>query len=416
MPDVVIDSILEAGKRVLRGLVPLAALSIAVAPAPRASAASAASTPSPEEAGRTRIALLPIEDLSGVPAPLRAIRAELAQHLAQHGVEVLPDEALEELLARHRVRWTGGVSRELARAIRDESGAGAVLVSSLDLYVEALPLEIALTSRLVSADDRAEILWMDAVASAGDDAPGFLGLGLVTDAEALRGRALDRLAGSLERYLAGGSRAPRGGGRAGADDRLDWRSRYEPRRANRVPEGSLVGEGRTRVAVIPFINECPAPQGGEIVSLLFLARLAAIRGLEVVEPGVVREALLQARMIQEGGLSLPQVDLLRAMLDVDLVISGRVTDYEEYGGHSGTPVVAFSTGVFDAAKRRIVWTSISHNRGNDGVFFFDAGRIRTAHALASEMAGAAIGRLLGRNPSGRAGPRGSPAPRGGEAR
>jgi hypothetical protein len=131
------------------------------------------------------------------------------------------------------------------------------------------------------------------------------------------------------------------------------------------------------------------------MALHFVERLARLPGVEVVEPGVVRQTLLKTRMIQEGGLSLAQADVLRAMLDVDLVVAGRVAEYQDLHGVLGAPLVEFAVQGIDAAKRQVVWTSFSYNRGDDGVFFFDSGRVYTAHALASKMAGAVVEKFLG---------------------
>jgi hypothetical protein len=87
----------------------------------------------------------------------------------------------------------------------------------------------------------------------------------------------------------------------------------------------------------------------------------------------------------EGGLSLPQADLLHVVLEADLVLTGDIWNYEDYGGPHG-PYVNFSARVFDMATRRVTWASISYNRGDDGVFFFDMGQVNTAHSIASEMA------------------------------
>jgi len=34
----------------------------------------------------------------------------------------------------------------------------------------------------------------------------------------------------------------------------------------------------------------------------------------------------------------------------------------------------------------VIWVSRSYNDGEEGVFFFDVGRVNTAHDLASQMA------------------------------
>ena len=41
----------------------------------------------------------------------------------------------------------------------------------------------------------------------------------------------------------------------------------------------------------------------------------------------------------------------------------------------------------------VVWSSESYNRGDEGVFFFDLGKVNTAHAMAIRMA-ESIGDML----------------------
>jgi hypothetical protein len=55
--------------------------------------------------------------------------------------------------------------------------------------------------------------------------------------------------------------------------------------------------------------------------------------------------------------------------------------------------VEFSTRVFDMKTRQIVWTSSSHNQGDDGVFFFNLGKVNTAHGMATGMVRSVVERL-----------------------
>ena len=86
----------------------------------------------------------------------------------------------------------------------------------------------------------------------------------------------------------------------------------------------------------------------------------------------------------QAGPSLDNVDLISAKssLGADLVFSGTVFDYQDV---AGTPKVDFSMKIMNPRSRKMVWSSRSHNTGEEGVYFFDIGRIYTAHRLASEM-------------------------------
>jgi hypothetical protein len=149
-----------------------------------------------------------------------------------------------------------------------------------------------------------------------------------------------------------------------------------------------------RIAVLPFSNESTAARAGDILTLQIVRGLAESRGVDVVEPGIVREVLLNARLIQEEGLSIPQAELLRALLEVDVVLFGEVTEYVEAEGGGREPEVDFLVRAVDTARRQVIWSSTSHGRGDDGVFFFGLGSVPTAHRLASEMARALVETIL----------------------
>jgi hypothetical protein len=129
------------------------------------------------------------------------------------------------------------------------------------------------------------------------------------------------------------------------------------------------------------------------MALHFLRELSWMGNIDVVEPGEVRQVLLRSRTIMEGGLSLPQADLLHDALGVDLVLTGIVTEYQDNIGGVGNPKVEFSARVFDMKTRQIVWSSASYNEGNDGVYFFNLGKVNTAHGMTSGMVRAAVRKM-----------------------
>jgi hypothetical protein len=134
---------------------------------------------------------------------------------------------------------------------------------------------------------------------------------------------------------------------------------------------------------------------GSLMDLHFVDRLAQAVNVRVVEPGVVREEMLRLRIIMQDGLSDPQAGLLFSVLESDLLLSGLVAEYQDFeGGTGGQARVAFSVQVFDMKSRRVVWSSRSYNRGDDGVFFFGVGEVKTAAAMTSEMAWAVVERMI----------------------
>ena len=130
--------------------------------------------------------------------------------------------------------------------------------------------------------------------------------------------------------------------------------------------------------------------------LQFVRALHGLQNFEVIEPGLVREAFLNLRIIMDEGVSLEDAQALFAVSGADLVLGGEVLDYQDYEGPVGTAKVNFSVQLIERENRMVVWSSESYNQGDDGVFFFDLGKVNTAHAMAIRMAESIGGMLVKR--------------------
>lgn len=335
-----------------------------------------------------KIAVLPFENLSRTGAPLKGMRQAMIGILRKDGANILDDDSLEKFMARHRMRYMGGIKGEDAAAIASETGTGAVLITDLENYSEVIPPKIALVSRLVSTERHPKILWTDSVGLSGDDSPGILGVGLIEDPAVLTRKAMGLLTVSLERYLAGKKTADRG-----VPDR-SFAAKFAPKLFFRSP---VLDPGhKYTVAVVPFLNKSSRKNAGEIVALQFVKELAANGNFKVIEPGVVREEFLKYRIIMEEGVSLSNADIFFTDLDADLVLTGTVTDYQDYQGFLGTPKVAFSTILLDRKSREVVWSSRSRNEGNEGVYLFDMGKVNTSDVMTGQMARAVVEMMVGK--------------------
>jgi hypothetical protein len=323
-----------------------------------------------------RVAVLPVDNLSGNAAPLKAIREELIARLRARGIAVLPDRELDAFMTRHRLRYVGGLSRDDAIAFQQEAGVDAVAVTSLELYGESVPPRIALTTRLVSTGSDTKILAMESTSLAGDDTPGVLGMGLIDRPQTLRAMAMDRLVTGL---LAGqGTEQP---GPA-----------LTP--ANVFRNQALDPGKRYNVAVLPFFNKSNRRYAGEIVALHFIRELVRTGRFSVLEPGVARQELLQYRMIMEDGVSLADAELVFGIMRVDLLFTGNVNDYEDVQGVMGTPKVDYTALMLNRDNRKAGWAVDTHALGDDRVHLFDIGRLSTANALAAAMTRGALRTLV----------------------
>ncbi len=334
-----------------------------------------ASATAPEGGKKPHIAVLPLINMSGQPAPVKGMRRELVRGLVAQGILALDDEDLERFMALHRVRYVGGIDTATAQAFKKESGIDAVLITTLEHYADAHPPAIAMTSRLVATGDTPIVLWMETVGLSGDESPGVLGLGLIDDIVRLQEKAFDRLTGSFAVFLAGGT----GTGTVRGD------RRYQPKT---VYSSSFMRPGRKyTVAVAPFLNRSERNDADEFLALHFISQLTKVGTFDVIDPGAVREQLLFFRLIMQEGLSLRDADLIHNSLQADLILTGKVEEYQDVGGN---PKVEFNVMVFERKRIKVVWASWSVNQGDDGVSFFDWGRVSTAGALASKMTQAAV--------------------------
>ncbi|WP_148212895.1 hypothetical protein [Citrifermentans bemidjiense] len=321
-----------------------------------------------------KFVVFPVDNLTGAYAPIKAFGKAWLGKLQEFEIAVIDDATREKILAEHRIRSISGVDSISAKAFREEAGAAGIFITSLEYYRDAYPPKLAVFARLVSTEDTPRILWMGSVGMAGDDAPGLLDLGLIKDYEALQELALQHLADSFGRWLDEQRRDVAAG---------DVERRFRPKLMyNQSP---LRDAEKATVAVVPLYNDSQRKRAGELMQLHFISQLLETGSIQPIEPGVVREKMLNSRMIMREGISVRDVDILTYVLGADDVLSGTVFDYYDPQGGNGTPVVDFTTLLMRKSDRRIVFKSKSSNMGTDGVYFFDRGRQNNANVMAEAM-------------------------------
>jgi MBG domain-containing protein len=319
---------------------------------------------------KPHLIVFPVENLSGRPAPLKEIRKALIESLTSRGGVVLDDETMQKFMARHRVRYTGGVDTFTARAWKEETGMEAVLITSLDQYDESEIPKITLTGRLVSVGELAYILWMEDMGLSGNDSPGLFGSGLIQQIGLLQNKAVKQLIDSLTAFYTD-RKVPAAKGQAmGA---------FKPKKAAEIPFLEP-GKGYT-VAVMPFYNRSRNSKAGEMLALRFVSQLVKNKAFQVLEPGVVRQKLLNFRTVMHEGPSKEDVRSFFLNVGTDLIIMGRVLDYQE-----GNLSMEFEVQVYDGKSQSMVWSSWSYNQGHDAVVLFDWNQVNNAGELASNMA------------------------------
>lgn len=341
----------------------------------------AIAAPRSAAAATATIAVFPVENWSGRAIPGDDVHAFLIDRLASAGVSVVAADDLDAFIARHRVRYAAGIDAATASALKRETGADAIVIASIELFSELVPPKVALIARLVSLDAPPTVVWADDAGLSGDDAPGLLDRGVVASSDALLTRALDRVTSSLVGYLATGQ-AP-----APTSNPMKFRPKIAFN-AVRLEAGAEYS-----MAVLPFFNLSERPNAGEILASLFMRHFSSQQPFRVADTGDVREQLLKARIIMDGGVSLSDAELVGSLLDADFVLAGRVLYYDDFEGPEANPRVEFSTVLIERRSRKVVWSSQSYNAGSDGVRWFGRGRSMTAHAMATQMVRLAAERI-----------------------
>ena len=161
-----------------------------------------------------------------------------------------------------------------------------------------------------------------------------------------------------------------------------------------VQEWAKPGAGRiTRLAVVPFDNQTPAPRAGAVASDLIVSELLATGLAAVADPSEVSEALRRENLEPAEPGRLPSAQRIGRLLQVSHVMQGSVTEYRYKPGLSEVPVVGMSARVVDVASGEVVWTATHARSGSN--WLAEDGLARVAQAIAREMAQHLTGALGG---------------------
>ena len=131
--------------------------------------------------------------------------------------------------------------------------------------------------------------------------------------------------------------------------------------------------------------------GALVLQNLLMAELVK-RGRDVVEPGVLREVLLDHQAAARGGVSERVLGILREQLGVCLVVTGEVEEFSlaPSGADLALPSLDFGLRLIDARQSRLVASIDLARDGDDGESVFGRGReyslVRLARACMAEVA------------------------------
>lgn len=294
------------------------------------------------------IAVLLFSNYTGTSQAIETVMPLVYRELDLRGARYRSHAELRPVLRQNRIRSLGGLTEEDARILQRETGAGLLVLGTIEIFETDEILEVGISARLVAIDEM-KIIAAASAAATNEEFAGLFGIGKMTEPAELAERVVEQLFDGLERFL-----APVSGPR--------------PRPA--------------RVAVVPFDDFSERGFAGDIVAGILTTALVS-RGYDVVESGVMRGVALEHRSVLRGGVGHPMLDLLHE-LGADFVVTGEVAEFRPARGAAdfAVPTLDFGARLVDVRERRLVLTFDRTRNGRDGEFMLEIGRVFSVGRLA----------------------------------
>jgi len=291
-----------------------------------------------------RIVVLPFANLTGRQAAFERILPEFYDRLGTLGAEVVDHEEVRPLLRQHRIRALGEIGRGDARLLRQETGARLAILGSLDIYQPDRSLEVNVSARVLDL----ETLTVRRAVSRGlsvQETESWFAVGRAPDVETVMREVVASIVEQLEPFLT-----------------------EEPPRREQYHTCGLV-------AVVPLDDYSNGRYAAEIVQNLLTAELVA-NDWSIVEPGFVREILLDEQKVARGGVSREVREILRRELGVCWVLTGDLAAFEvsPSGQEAAVPLLEFALRLVDARRGELSATLEVRRDGDDGEGLFRRGR------------------------------------------
>lgn len=280
----------------------------------------------------------------------RRLAPQLEAELAARNIEIVGNAEIRPILRSLRIRSSEGIGQDELRRLAAEIEFDFLVLGSWDILRDGGNPEFGLSMRVLDRDG-GRIVRAVSTGATGDDFTGLLGRGRLLQLDDLVRHTLPVFVSEL---LADTNESPR----------------------------ARAVSGCRRVAIIPLDDAVERVPAGPIVQNSILARLVQA-GYEVVEPGFVRELMLESEIAARGGVDLPTSRLLSERLGVCRVITGEVDRFEWATGDPATtvPSVAFGLRTVLPVEGLIdrVWEL--ERTGSESDRFLQRGRIHAVHPL-----------------------------------
>lgn len=154
---------------------------------------------------------------------------------------------------------------------------------------------------------------------------------------------------------------------------------------------NLVGGDGGRIAILPFDNLSADQRAAKTLETMVMVEFLKQTSMNVIDPGVVHEALVQERVRLATAIPRANLISLGERLGVDIFIIGIVHEYAMQratgaGGVGDVPAISLTLRALDAKSGEILWALSANKRGNDRESVFGIGRINSLDRLSNDTA------------------------------
>jgi hypothetical protein len=320
-------------------------------------AVPASAQPNGAPADSVEVIVLPFANYSGRYEALEKVLPVFYDKVDSLGLPVLTHDRLRPLLREHRIRVVGQIGARAMNILREETGAGLAIVGSIDIYEPDRNFEVMISARLIDLQTQ-EVLTAISVGRTVQETERIFGRGRAEEIEEVVSQVviqfMDRMAPALGRSV-------------------EHSSRYH---------------NCGIVAVVPLNDYSLRRHGAEVLQNLLMAELVA-RDWSVVEPGIVREALLDRQRAARGGVSDAVLEILRDEVGTCLVVTGEVEEFAVAPSDmdAAVPRIDYGLRLIDARQFRLLASIDRRRDGMEGETLFARGReYSMARVVRSSMA------------------------------
>jgi hypothetical protein len=288
--------------------------------------------------------VLPFANYTGRYEALGSVLPVFYSELESRGFRVVSHEELRPILREHRVRVVGEISRAAMEILAGDTGARLAVVGSIDVYEPGGSFEVMISARVVDLLE-GSVLTAVSVGRTVQETERAFGVGRAQEIEEIVELVVTDFVGQINPVLDEGGRT---------------RKRYH--------KCGLV-------AVIPMDDFSRRRHGAKVLEHLLMAELVA-RDWTVVEPGVIRESLLDHQSMARGGVSYEVLSMLRDETGICFAITGEVSEFSvtATGIAASVPRLEYGVRLIDAREHRLVDSIDRARDGRDAETVFERGR------------------------------------------